>query len=136
METSNGPRVLSVKQPWAWAIATGRKKVENRSWTTRYRGSVYIHASTKRDREGVDFLHTKRVAVPSDLPSGVVIAVAELVDVVEGAEGRRFGFWFSGPYGLVFKNVRLLKRPVATRGKLGLFRPSPALMRAVNRQLP
>src|SRR4051794_18968482 len=41
------PRVLSLKQPWAWAVSAGKKKVENRSWNTPYRGTVYIHASTK-----------------------------------------------------------------------------------------
>lgn len=50
---SEGPRVLSLKQPWAWAVATGRKKVENRSWSTPYRGTVYIHASKKLDRAAI-----------------------------------------------------------------------------------
>lgn len=26
---------LTVKQPWAWAIVAGHKRVENRSWTRR-----------------------------------------------------------------------------------------------------
>jgi hypothetical protein len=29
---------LSVRQPWAWLIVNGYKDVENRSWTTHYRG--------------------------------------------------------------------------------------------------
>lgn len=41
MPTLPGPRVLSIQQPWAWAIAAGHKRVENRSWSTRYRGVVF-----------------------------------------------------------------------------------------------
>jgi len=37
--------VLSVKQPWATAIALGCKDVENRSYKTLYRGLVFIHAT-------------------------------------------------------------------------------------------
>lgn len=39
------PRILSVRQPWAFAIARGWKPIENRSWPTDYRGPLLIHAS-------------------------------------------------------------------------------------------
>lgn len=41
-------RALSVRQPWAWAIALGGKHVENRHWSTRHRGLLAIHASCRR----------------------------------------------------------------------------------------
>jgi hypothetical protein len=45
----NVPEVaLSVCQPWAWAIAQGHKSVENRTWATRYRGPIAIHASSSK----------------------------------------------------------------------------------------
>jgi len=37
-------RAITVKQPWAWAIAHGGKTVENRSRGTRHRGLLLIHA--------------------------------------------------------------------------------------------
>lgn len=37
-------KVLSIKQPWAYLIATGIKDIENRSWKTNYRGKFLIHA--------------------------------------------------------------------------------------------
>jgi hypothetical protein len=104
-----GPRVLSIRQPWAWAIACGRKKVENRLWQTPYRGTVYIHASSNVDRYGADWIRrTFRIRVPDDLPRGAVIAVGTLVEVVTRKRGARYGRWFEGPYGLVFANVRPL----------------------------
>ncbi|RZJ91586.1 MAG: ASCH domain-containing protein, partial [Chryseobacterium sp.] len=38
---------LSIKQPWASLIASGIKDIENRTWATKYRGRIYIHASGK-----------------------------------------------------------------------------------------
>src|ERR1017187_9047245 len=38
-------RTLSIRQPWAHAILHLGKDVENRSWSTPYRGSILIHAS-------------------------------------------------------------------------------------------
>jgi ASCH domain len=38
---------LSIKQPWASLIAHGIKPIENRTWRTKFRGRIYIHASAK-----------------------------------------------------------------------------------------
>jgi hypothetical protein len=37
-------KALTIFQPFAAMIATGAKFVENRSWETRYRGPLAIHA--------------------------------------------------------------------------------------------
>lgn len=37
-------KCLSVRQPYAHYICAGLKTVENRTWTTKYRGRVLIHA--------------------------------------------------------------------------------------------
>jgi hypothetical protein len=31
-------KILSIRQPWAYLIAEGSKNIENRVWSTRYRG--------------------------------------------------------------------------------------------------
>ena len=38
-------KVLSIKQPWASLIVHGVKDIENRTWKTKFRGRVFIHAS-------------------------------------------------------------------------------------------
>jgi len=132
MATAPGPRVLSIRQPWAWAIAIGRKKVENRTWNTPYRGVVFIHASSNKDIKAVAWIRRHfGLAVPDGLPRCAVVAVAELTR----KGGKRFGAWFEGPYGFVLKNVRPLRKPVRTLGKLGLFHASPALRRSVEQQV-
>ena len=42
-------KVLSVRQPWAWLIVAGYKDIENRTWSTPYRGELAIHASSSFD---------------------------------------------------------------------------------------
>lgn len=50
------PKALSLRQPWAWAVVHGYKDVENRSWSTKHRGPLLIHASKQLDPEGFRFL--------------------------------------------------------------------------------
>lgn len=48
MTTTTTP-ALSVRQPWAWLILHAGKDIENRTWRTRYRGPLLIHASKAID---------------------------------------------------------------------------------------
>lgn len=136
MAIAPGPRVLSVRQPWAWAIASGHKRVENRTWDTPYRGTVYIPASSNRDANTTEWIRRQfRIEVPADRPRRAIIAVAELTAAVTRKGAKRFSRWFEGPYGFVLNDVRPLRRPVRTLGKLGLFQPSMAVKRSVAKQL-
>jgi hypothetical protein len=40
-------KAITIIQPWATLIALGEKKFETRSWTTKYRGPLAIHAGMK-----------------------------------------------------------------------------------------
>jgi hypothetical protein len=42
-------KTLSVKNPLSYLIATGIQNIENREFTTEYRGDIYIHSSGKYD---------------------------------------------------------------------------------------
>ena len=46
--------VLSVRQPWAWALLHGGKTIENRTWSTRYRGRIWIHACMRENRDEIE----------------------------------------------------------------------------------
>ena len=132
----SGPRILSLKQPWAWAVAAGKKKVENRTWSTPYRGPVFIHASSKLDRPAVDWLRNRaHVMPPSEFVHGAVVAVADIVDVVTEADAATLAPWFFGPYGFVLARIRRLRTPVPEKGRLGLARASDHLRRRVARAL-
>lgn len=42
---------LSIRQPWAWLIIHGGKDIENRTWPTRFRGRVAVHAGKGMTRD-------------------------------------------------------------------------------------
>ena len=46
-------KVLTIKQPWATLIMQGNKRFEFRSWQTKYRGELLIHAGKGIDKEAV-----------------------------------------------------------------------------------
>lgn len=41
-------KAITLYQPWATLVATGKKQIETRSWSTNYRGPLAIHASKNR----------------------------------------------------------------------------------------
>jgi len=102
-------RALSLHQPWAWALIHGGKDVENRSWPTRFRGPLLIHATKRfRPAEIEEALEAMAPFVKGPLPSldeirkttGGIIGRVEVVGCVTESESP----WFFGPYGFVVDN--------------------------------
>lgn len=56
-------KVLTIKEPWASLILSGKKTIETRTWKTDYRGKVLLHASNN----------------PKSEISGCIFAVAEII---------------------------------------------------------
>ncbi len=120
-------RALSIRQPWAWAIVSGYKSIENRTWRAHHRGPLLIHAGKGMTRkEFDDFLDTALAAAvplavlndlrPENLPRGGIVGQARLVDCVTEHPSR----WFFGPYGFVLDEAKPLPfRPCP--GALGFF---------------
>jgi hypothetical protein len=129
-------RALSVRPPWAWAIAHADKRIENRSWRTSYRGPLAIHASQKF--VGSEAAELERILGyeldPTMFKRGAFIAVADLVDVVK-AEAIKPSPWLCGPYAWLLEDVRPLSAEVPASGKLGLWRPTQAQLRAIARRV-
>jgi activating signal cointegrator 1 len=135
-------------QPWASLVAIGENSIETRSWGTRHRGPLVIHAAKgfpPDPRELCSLSPYRQVLArhgypdASSLPLGAVIAVAELVDVMKftrtslrevRARARAgelpmheadFGDFSPGRYGWVLNNVRALAERIPVRGMLGLW---------------
>ena len=116
-------RALSIRQPWAWLVVSGHKDVENRTWATRFRGRVYVHAGKLPMAAGSfpeqeEYVRRAGIWIPEDLPMGAIVGEAEIVDCVAASESP----WFCGPYGWVVAGAALYERPIPYRGKLGFFR--------------
>ena len=114
-------KALSIQQPWAWAILTLGKDIENRDWKPtnpglRFRGPVLIHTGLKRDRDGDAWLRSQGASVPDDLPLGGIVGKVTIADVVTASDSP----WFLGPYGFVLRDPLMLPF-CPLKGMLGFF---------------
>ena len=130
-----GQPVLTVNQPYAWAIISGGKDVENRGWSTKVRGRLYIHAGKARDDEKQigrmvrDAAKEKggepariRARYERERAFGQVIGSVEIVDVVTESDSR----WFNHEaedvnYGFVLRKPVRLAESIDLPGGLGIF---------------
>lgn len=136
-------KALSIRQPWAWlivrpdlpiaaraaAIAAGElKDVENRTWPTRYRGRVLIHASLGMTRaeyeDAKEFLWAyggPTIALPpfDQLQRGGIVGVTTVDACVDPAD--RLSKWHvHGCYGFHLVGTKPLPF-VACKGALQFF---------------
>ncbi|MGK0735926.1 ASCH domain-containing protein [Yokenella regensburgei] len=126
-------KALSIRQPWAWLIVNGFKDIENRSWHTKYRGPVLIHASAHRvTQEEFDIAFEcvkefeaatgQTVGMPSidqlrclDMIGGIV-GMADITGSCESSSSP----WFFGPVGFQLANAKPLPFH-QLRGRLSFF---------------
>lgn len=141
-------RALSVRQPWAFAIVIGAKTVENRDWASKHLGPLAIHASKTEERDAVDdvlrMIH-EQLPPPLDLEGlrhvyeatkrlGCVVGAVDMIGCTNGSDAENWegalDQWFTGPYGFVLQNARVVRETVPCRGRLGIWRlPSGATIR-------
>ena len=121
-------KTLSIKQPWASLIVLGIKDVENRSWSTNFRGKIYIHASkvpvrglwNNLNREQVhEAIKSNKIDNYTVLPYGAIIGTVEIVDIVRNYDS----IWAEkNQYNWVLKNPVLFDKPIENvKGKLLLW---------------
>jgi hypothetical protein len=79
-------KALSLHQPWATLMAMGVKQVETRSWSTKYRGPLLIHAANKwspeQDRVAREYRH---VLAGTLMEFGGIIGIVNLTEIVDAA---------------------------------------------------
>ena len=126
--TGLSPIALSVRQPWAWAIVSGIKDIENRSTFAVNKGDmqpkpICIHAAKGMTRDEYERArwHIEDCGFqcpdPADLVRGAIIGTCTVVDVVKEHDSP----WFFGPRGLVLTDQEMIT-PIAVSGELGYFK--------------
>ena len=122
-------KVLTIKQPWATLIMQGDKRYEFRSWQTKYRGELLIHAGKGIDREAV-----KRLSkyVPENMPAGKIWGKVTLVDCIKCDENFKekclkenkdvyAKSTFVEKFAWQLENVEVFDEPLEAKGKLSLW---------------
>lgn len=117
---------ISIRQPWASLIASGRKSIELRTWSTRYRGPLLV-VSSARPWDGD---HGFELG-----PLGVTVCAVELVEVRPATEADAEAACIRpgpGHMAWVLRNPRPLDA-VPVKGALGLRDPAPDLLAVASR---
>lgn len=79
-------KCLSLRQPYAELIVSGRKTIELRKWNTRFRGEFLIHASKTINNKACKSYHIDI----SSLIIGDIVGSAMLNDVKIYQDKREF----------------------------------------------
>ena len=70
-------RALSIRQPWAWLVVNGYKDIENRTWSTEFRGRVYVHAGQRMEPDDYpeqrEHIGRAGIVVPARLARGAIV---------------------------------------------------------------
>lgn len=122
-------KVLTIKQPWATLIMQKDKRFEFRSWQTKYRGDLLIHAGKGIDKEAM-----KRLVkyIPKNLPTGKILGKVTLVDCVKITPEFKqrllkenkdiyIDSSFKENYGWQMEDVQVFDEPIDAKGKLNLW---------------
>jgi hypothetical protein len=139
-------KTITVKQPWASLMFINNgyepKNIENRTWPTKYRGKVLIHAGAKilrpqqcnfTDDQNDNIRGDMRYRLlHSDFPTSAIIGSVEIVDCVinhesiwaEKSDSRldQAKKWIDKPiYNWVLANPVLFAKPIPAKGKLSFW---------------
>ena len=130
-------KALSILQPWAWLIvrpdllsqadrdkattAGEIKEIENRTWSSGFRGRFLVHAGKRWGREQREDLECVRdafpeIALPEKFDLGGIVGAATMIDCVDTHPSR----WFFGPRGFVLADSKPCPF-IPWRGQLGWF---------------
>ena len=124
-------KVITVKQPFATLIAEGLKEYEFRTWRTKFRGDILIHAGKGIDKQAMErYKHLNL-----DYPSGKIIAKATITDCVYVDDKLKEELQVKDPlvyygilqkdsdwdgYGFKIENIEKIE-PIEINGKLSLW---------------
>lgn len=127
-------KTLTLIQPWATLIMIGAKKIETRSWSTKYRGPIAIHAGKKIDNDF--FINPSFSEIikqynldEKSIPQGCILGTCTIKDVIKSEylinniseDELLLGNYNKGRFGWVLNDICPFDTPIPAKGKLGLW---------------
>lgn len=103
-------KALSLQQPWANLVASGKKTIETRKWQTAYRGDLLIVSSQQ----------------PAIAPAGYALAVVRLVDcrpMTQEDEVAACIALYPRAQAWLLEDIRPIQ-PIPLKGALGIYETS------------
>jgi hypothetical protein len=134
-------KCLSLKQPYAFLLSSGKKIIELRKWNTKFRGEFLIHSSKK-----IDIENCRRLRIDdSNLITGAIIGCAFLYDVKKYSNNEDFikdknrhfaadiRYTEGYRYGFLVKDAKEFPQPIPYSGKLGFFEVDESIAKNKNK---
>ena len=132
-------KALSVKNPWALLICHNIKPIENRTWSTTFRGRIYIHCSAKSlhgnikamftDQQWKSLSEDQEYMITGHWPNGCIIGEVDIIDCVIGHSSVWAEHAAPGDkpiYNWVLANPVLYDQPIENvKGALSLWEYKP-----------
>ncbi|MFJ3957716.1 hypothetical protein [Arthrobacter sp. NPDC090010] len=125
---------LTLKAPWGWAIIHAGKDIENRTWATRHRGTIWVHTGQGEDSSAFEAPAIKEALLRAPERTqghwflrGFVLGEVDVVDVHHAEECRKPDGSLCSPwaendqYHWRLKNPRAFACPFPEVGKQGLW---------------
>ena len=121
-------KALTIKEPWASLIIEEYKKYEFRSWKTKYRGKILIHAGLSIEKDMMERFKDYNI----DINPGYIIGEATITDCILVDEEFNCELRSIDPvvydrsnhtetYAWKLENVVKYEKPIPCKGKLGLW---------------
>ena len=125
-------KAITIQQPWATLIAEGYKEYEFRTWKTKYRGDILIHAGKGIDKKAMErFKHLNLEYPVCQIIAKAIITDCVKVDdrlrdvlakkdpiVYKGVINKTSNDWDG--YGFKLENIEKIN-PIEVNGKLSLW---------------
>lgn len=130
-------KALTVQQGWASLMfqASQPKDVENRTWPTKHRGDLLIHAGNSKKSIALTqafclqrHLYMSAYNNSDSLPLGAIVGIVEIVGCDRSSSSR----WaMRDHWHWAIANPRKFREPIACKGSLSLWTPSAEILERV-----
>mmetsp|Transcript_17050 Transcript_17050/g.27240 ORF Transcript_17050/g.27240 Transcript_17050/m.27240 type:complete len:352 (+) Transcript_17050:934-1989(+) len=144
---------LSMHQPWASLLVAGIKRFEGRSWTSNYRGRLWIASAARIPSEeevkAVQIQYQKiysmspDIPFPSSYPTSALLGCVDMVDCLDQSEFQHYRNRHAADfvedsesqYLFVCQNPHTVALPQRAKGGHKFWDLSPAVVHAVQKGL-
>ncbi len=121
-------KCISLKQPYAELLVSGKKTIECRTWSTRFRGDFLIHASKTADIEACIYykMNIKSVVKGSIIGKALIYDIKKYVTNEEFVLDKNKHLSLQNLhnkiiYGFLIKDAVRFTKTIPYLGKLGFF---------------
>lgn len=126
-------KALTIREPFASLIKEGYKKYETRSFKTKYRGELYIHAGKAKvnEKQFENRPHLKELSNNLDYMYGKIILKCNLKDCIymdeefineikKDEDEYACGHYEIGRYAWLLEDIEVID-PIEINGQLGIW---------------